>query len=793
METTNEVSALSEPEINNGTTIEDGVIKTHRLEANTLMTSNLSVTGTVVVGGRVIVNGVDVAEVSEDTTVSVEDHIHNIGTPESPHLDPLTHKKLLQIAKLYEEAETEIPVYPIAEDGATPASSIPLSYFPDLFSSGNSRILPGASGKIYGTRVPHAYPDVDSNGATTYANTGSSLTEAAGFIPEYFQTKLWDNAGLRHECSTDTVEGVDDYYGSERLFYWEYGNYVIGTNGSKYITAVRGMPAGKTIQTEAGTYTFATFDQTKNIAAFGPIFWFAVKEEKIRQTDGTWLTHDGTEEGHPLTQLWIISDSPWDTIVSAGITYEGISESQKAEMEAHGITKEDWHVWPSCRVFDEATGKMVLRPYWCHAAFVAGYEEDTAEFNSKLNAPVLGGLSYHEVNEKVGYSAAKATGAANIVGFGILFDIVKNATKDSQAIHCGNERDTGDAQPASATSPSDKAGYLFPIDPAVGTNPAYAIGRTVCLSGFTSEGDEIKTHWSMIVPAGTPRRLCQYGRIKAKGYYSLTTGLPVAEGTAGAVYCFEISPSAGSAYPVQPFVVVDSYDKQTSLGENAYCCGHASLTFSNAGETYEGGAGGTGVIGHHDGSVNSLTEGRNSYRVQGTEYSVGCLFCPGDALVLKGDGKTAVQLASETGLGETIIASANDTFILTCPDNAQRVNPVELEIKLEIDLDTRAGSDAMFKACVESGYNVNGPVPMSDKNGTVYNVAMNADGIAYPTLTGNDDVGHKDRYELTVGSTVVPRGLALEGSMRTGWETGSAFMRVQNAITTIQDTYGTRA
>ena len=231
-----------------------------------------------------------------------------------------------------------------------PAGSYSWQFFNDFFANRAEKGVYEAPGKVYISRVPYPQKvDGATNFDTTYlmssvANIPDN-TPVAKFDKAKLQAKLMDNTGLRHTCATDTNPGVDDYVGKQWVFWWGHANYITDEDGNKHITAVKDLPKMGRV-----------FSRDKNVCAFGPKFWYFVKTELYKFTDSNgeqrWTTDDGTETGQPITQLWGISDSPWDKL----------SEEKRTELYAHGITASDLRIWPECLVYDSTLDTYIERP-----------------------------------------------------------------------------------------------------------------------------------------------------------------------------------------------------------------------------------------------------------------------------------------------------------------------------------------------------------------------------------------------------------------------------------------------
>ena len=709
------------------TTISNGVITTDTLNvrANTT-TGTLSVSGDASITGSLSINGTDITATIAEQSAKIDDHIANMNTATAPHMTVAEHEQFNKIAQLFADMEPDN-----SHLGYTsidiPTEAIPPNYFPVLYSEKAQENWPStvAPGNVFGSRVPLAYTDATG----TTVNTYSSVAEAvAAGDPLYADSttggalvadKLWDNAGLQHTCSTDTVENQDDYTGMgptltgrKWAFYWEYGNYVKDQYGIKHVTTIRGVPAGISIQKSASeTFTTSDFDITQNTCAFGPVFWFACVEDKS-------LMLSVNDTPTAITQLWIISDSPWDTIdanhpLYDGIEYPGLSNPNKDELQRFGITSADWHIWPECLVKD-ANGNDKIRPYWCHSAFALGAKSGSNGLWSIAQLPLMNGLGFQALNIMAAdengatYAASKCPGSASVHGFGMLFDIVKNSTKNSQSIHSGYVYYPEDTLTATADYDNtdgrhDNLDYfLFPANAKISTLQP---GQTRRLSTTNISVSTINYESSYTL---------QHARVKTVGKYDLTTGLPSDTGTT----CIAIDKATDTANPVKPFRVYTTANLPDPLPENTYVCCYASSSLSMAGETMLGGEG--GVLYKHDGSVYSFLMTRNTethtYRVQGTEYLPGAGLTAADTVAIKGNGSTTVTIN-----GVDYTPTSSQYVILQC-----QIGKSRKVANQNSTITNWTANDQYVPIAI---------VPAPATQGTVLNEALSSTGVAYPTRT----------------------------------------------------------
>ena len=733
--------------IHNGTITADTVNVDVQLNANAV-----SVSGDVTIAGDLSIAGKDVFQDIADQKALLENHAALIGMSDSPHLSASEHTQLTHVIQLFDtyDAATTVP------KADAPQEAISLEYFPTLFKNramANWDIAT-APGHVFVSRVPYA---ISQDGtfkytAATMVDSGAAYDEYGSLPAKLLNNILPDGTPRRHTCSTDTVEGVDDYVGKEWAFFWEYGNYIKDEKGIKHITSIRGAKPTASIQ--GSSYNAPDFDIKKNTAAFGPVFWFFCKPEKWQDpTSGAWMSSDKTEAGSPITQLWGISDSPWDTIdenhpMFNGVVYPGISDDKKADLLALGITADDFHLWPECQVWDSATSSWLIRPYWCHSAFCGGYYDSDSAIYSICNTPLRTNVSYQTLNGFSGYAAAGAPGGACVNGFGMLMDIIKNANKDSQSIHRGMSDGNANMTVANYAITEEEnsllkdtyGGYVFPVANA----GQFAVGRTVRLVNKTSGSSQevyYKSSYSM-----------QIGRIKA---IRTDLAFTAADGTAvtGATGII-IDPAENTINPIQPFAVCTTVaDADAIIATSKYACCGACAGMAAGGETLNGGAAGTGVIGYHDGSIVSNSSGKYLYRVQGTEYMPGAYTCAGDTVAVKGNG-TEIPYN-----GSTITPDSTQYVILTCPQGTNRLN---------------SGSTSP-KTWTDAGYEVVGLSPSS--GGNVLNEQLSAQGVAYPVFVGGSG-GTYDQYYT--GSN--PAEFLSSGCLDDGADAGSSYLRLTGSL-----------
>ena len=629
------------------------------------------------------------------------------------HVTSAEHEYLKKLIAQFPEFEPDVPWF---SDAPMPEGSLSYDSITRYFMlNATDNGVTVAPGRVYISRVPWARYDATSS---SWVNNAPAVDESVFTVTR----KFMDNAGLKHSCSTDKILGDDDYYGKEWVFHWEQCNYACDPYGVKHVTAIRGqetnMPDNQ-------------FDPKANIGVFGPAFWYFCKTESFQKDDGTYLTHDGTADGTPLFQLWGISDRPWNQL-DAG---------RRAELNKHGITEKDFSIWPECRVYvkDETGGHYVDRPYWCHSAYCGGYElnEAGAEIglSSKKNVILRNNVSYQSLNALYGAAVndiypAQRGGLACVNGFGMLFDIVKNATKNSQSIHMGMAQNNNNAVLAAYTT--KEAGYVFPI----ASKGNFEVGCTVRLWQTNANSQQI---------SAKPGYVNQYGRITAIETRTITQ----ADDTEVSSLCLVIDPDT-----VEPFLVRTTIGDTKALTDaGQYACCYATQGQSLAGETDL-------VQGYRDGSVTSLTNGRHPYRVQGTEYMPGSWIVAADVYGVVGDGSTSVTIE-----GVTVTPTGSQKVILIAPSGTPRHSGGNL-------------SQSLAKGYVPIHFmeNVNGGYILNERIVPTYGVAV---PVAWGGTGSGSNTGHADNI---LNNTASACGFMVGGRLNDGVNAGSAALDLNGGV-----------
>lgn len=585
--------------------------------------------------------------------ISVKNIINDIGdsltahkADDILHLTSDEHSAMTTLLSKFSFSDTSV-VPLVATPYNLPRGSIKWQNILTFFARHCQDGTPKAPGKVYVSRVPYSTITTNASGQTTWAHIWSTLAQG-GSVYSGLDAKIMDNAGLTHEGSTDLVEGVDDYVGKEWVFWWGHCNYTKDEFGQKHITAYKDI-----------VIPGHEFDEKKNTGAFGPKFWFFCKPELYQYVDGDgvtrWTTDTGEKDGQPFTQLWGISDTRWSEL----------SDAKRTELESHGITIADFHIWPECLVWDKVQNAYVERPYWIHSAYCGGwgYDDITGQptLVSKKNAVLRRNMSYQALNAIYGaasggkYPGIGQGGSACVNGFVTLFDVVKNATRFTQnnAVHNGMSYNWYTALPAYTGCDTVEADYIFPVAAAGATisTSQFTVGSTVYLRTSSTVGNQHD-----ITNADRSISM-QVGRVKAieDRTFLANTGvegdLPI-EVTAK---CIVLDPST-----VEPFLVCTTYEKALAINnDKVYASNYIIGGFGMGGITDY-------VIGKHDGQCYSTASAIHTCRTQGTEFMAGCWQVAADTVAIVGDN-TAVNID-----GITYTPGDNYKVILQCPTTIKR-------------------------------------------------------------------------------------------------------------------------
>lgn len=725
-------------------------VKVTAVVADTVNAPEVDVTMSVS-AGDVLVKGASIGPVLNDSSEALKDHIENT----TAHLTPEMHTSTTSILSRFNFPDDDIPVAITTTPPPLPRDSIPWNKITELFSRVCQDGTAKAPGNVFVSRVPYGVITTNASGQTTISYPWSQLSQG-GSVYSGLEAKLMDNAGLQHEGSTDTVEGVDDYVGKHWAFWWGHCNYTYDEFGQKHITAFEDI-----------AYPYHKFSQEKQTGAFGPKFWFFVKPERYQYTDGDgnlrWTTHEGTEDGQPFTQLWGISDTRWSEL----------DEKKRNDLIKHGITAADFHIWPECLVWDKAQQAWVERPYWIHSAYCGGwgYDDITGEHTlvSKKNAVLRGNISYQTLNAIYGaasdgfYPGIGRGGSACVNGFGMLYDVIKNGTKFTQPsnVHVGMCSNKNIIYTAYSTTSAP--GYIFPVA-AAGTNITnFQKNATVYLvsnTGWLTED----------IPVADRSIAMQVGRvidIRDETFTARTAAIEQEDGTylpgeetELTARCIILDPDT-----VQPFNVCTTTTDAIALNDKGI---YASCKIING-----FGMGGItdNVIGKHDGQCYSTSSSQHTYRVQGTEYMPGAWICAADTVAIVGDG-TPITID-----GIPYIPGTEYKVIMQCDPlkkRKQNYNAIAGIVKIQDWLN--------------AGYIPVGLVPNVGPS-YITNVTLSSTGILFPILQGslvqsnpatnNNGVGD---YFFNNTSPAYAYELPFSGSLGNNAYSGSAYVGLNSNL-----------
>ena len=346
--------------------------------------------------------------------------------------------------------------------------------------------------------------------------------------------KLLDNAGLVFEPSTDTEEGQDDYLnGQNPLFEWVHVNYVRDADGTARPTAIEGSSDYKT----TGAVDVGAMQMS--------FYW-----------------------------KWDTSNAEYDLITISDTPHPELGLEPWCE-----CVKEDGTVLP-----------------WCiGSAYVSGIASDgllrsqpglKPARNQSHNNMIT---NYQEKGE--GYWGAGAVRNT----FQIIFNIIKGATKSSQALYYGC---TSYSFQYEAAVQSEEAHTYFPVTNAQASN--IVVGGCVSVGYGYSTGSAISNDRS-------------YDSVHAYADSVKVLSIEDLDGNNKVVY---LDIPEEDAFDTMPHVYSESLSAPVILTSIHYRSGATDA-----------------VRGRHDGSPVSNTNGKYPYRVQGREYAVGGYIVASDTVM----------------------------------------------------------------------------------------------------------------------------------------------------------------
>ena len=363
--------------------------------------------------------------------------------------------------------------------------------------------------------------------------------------------KLLDNTGLVFEPSTDTVEGQDDYLnGQHPLFEWMHCNYVRDEDdGTARPTALE------------GTSGYATTGAVDVGAMQMSFYW-------------KW------DASNPEYDLLTISNTPHPELGLVPWV-----ESKKANET----------VYP-----------------WCiGSAYVSGIAAD-GKLRSQPGLKPARKQSHNNMITNYQTKGAGYWGAGACRNtFQIIFDLIKGATKSTQALEAGVTN--YNFQYEAAIQSSDNGTY-FPV-----TN---AQAESIPVGNYVSVGYGANNNGTVNPDRGQDSVHAYADDVKVLRKETLPDGLNVA------IY---LDIPEESAFNTMPHVYTETFSAPIILSSM-----HAWSGTTDA------------VIGFHDGSPVSNTDGKHAYRVQGREYAVGGYIVASDtAAWLNADGTRTIYVAEK--------------------------------------------------------------------------------------------------------------------------------------------------
>ena len=393
-----------------------------------------------------------------------------------------------------------------------------------------------------------------------------------------YQTKIWkfasnptptgekmlDNAGLVFEPSTDTTEGQDDYLnGQHPLFEWCNVNYIRDADGSPRPTYIEGMEGYKT----SGSVDVGAMQMS--------FYW-----------------------------NWDTSNEEYDLVT--------ISDTPHPEL---GLKP-----WPECV---RADGTVM--PWCIGSKYISGIASD-----GKLRSqPGLKPERKQSHNNMITNYQAKGEGywGAGAVRntFQIIFNIIKGATKSSQALYAGC---TSYNFQYEAAVESEEAHTYFPV-----TN---AQANSIVVGGYVSVGYGYSTGSAISNDRG-------YDSVHAYADSVKVLSIEDLDENNKAVY---LDIPEEDAFDTMPHVYNESLSAPVILSSMHW----------RSGATDE-------VRGKHDGSPGSNTNGKYPYCVQGREYAVGAYIVASDTVVdLQADYTKHVLVAPKGAAHSSSDATIRSTY-----------------------------------------------------------------------------------------------------------------------------------
>ena len=364
--------------------------------------------------------------------------------------------------------------------------------------------------------------------------------------------KLLDNAGLVFEPSTDTEEGRDDYLdGTNPLFEWVNVNYIRDADGTARPIAIEGSSDYKT-------------EGTVDVGAMQMSFYWK----------------------------WDASNAEYDLIT--------ISDLPHPEL---GLVP-----WVECV---KADGTVM--PWCIGSKYISGTASD-GKLRSQPGLKPARNQSHNNMITNYHTKGAGYWGAGACRNtFQIIFNAIKGATKNSQALFQGVTN--WDIQYEASIQSADAHTY-FPVTNAQAENIPVGCYVSVGYGGNNS---------------GTANN--NRGQTTIHAYaddVKVLSKEPLDGGVNTAIY---IDIPEENAFNTQPHAYTDTFSAPIMLSSMYACSGTTDV-----------------VKGRHDGSLVSNTDAKHPYRVQGREYAVGGYIVASDTVALLNADGTRTIYAAEKGV-----------------------------------------------------------------------------------------------------------------------------------------------
>ena len=264
---------------------------------------------------------------------------------------------------------------------------------------------------------------------------------------------------------------------------------------------------------------------------------------------------------------------------------------------------------------------------WCiGSAYVSGIAEDGKLRSQPGLKPARkqshNGMITNYQTKGAGYWGAGACRNT----FQILFTLIKGATKSTQALFAGVTNYS--FQYEAAIQSADSSTY-FPVTNAQAAN--------IPVGNYVSVGYGVNYNGTANNDRGRDSVHAYADDVKVLRKEALPDGLNTA------IY---LDIPEESAFNTMPHVYTETFSAPIILSSMHACAGTTDT-----------------VIGHHDGSPVSNTDGKHAYRVQGREYAVGGYIAASDtAAWLNADGTRTVYVAEKGTAHSSSVSVIKSTY-----------------------------------------------------------------------------------------------------------------------------------